>query len=68
MPGLVDAHAHYFDRDTFGRLFLANGVTLVRDTGMTNELILPLRADLESHASSDRSCAPRARSSTGRRP
>ncbi len=50
MPGLVDAHVHYFDRETFGRLFIANGVTLVRDTGMTNELVLPLRADLESGA------------------
>ncbi len=48
MPGLVDAHAHYFDRETFGRLFVASGVTLVRDTGMTNELVLPIRADLES--------------------
>ena len=50
MPGLVDAHVHYFDRETFGRLFVANGVTLVRDTGMANELVLPLRADLESRA------------------
>ncbi len=50
LPGLADAHAHYFERDTFGRLFLANGVTLVRDTGMANELVLPLRADLETGA------------------
>lgn len=50
MPGLCDAHVHYFDRDTFGLLLIANGVTLVRDMGMANELVLPLRADLQSGA------------------
>src|SRR3972149_10606408 len=34
MPGLVDAHVHYLDAQGFGRLMLANGVTLVRDMGM----------------------------------
>jgi len=43
MPGLVDAHVHYLDAPVFGRLMLANGVTLVRDMGMPNEMILSLR-------------------------
>jgi len=43
MPGLVDAHVHYLDAQVFGRLMLANGVTLVRDMGMPNDLILNLR-------------------------
>lgn len=43
MPGLVDAHVHYLDAPVFGRLMLANGVTLVRDMGMPNDLILGLR-------------------------
>ena len=43
MPGLADAHVHYLDAPVFGRLMLANGVTLVRDMGMPNELILGLR-------------------------
>ncbi len=46
MPGLVDAHAHYFDASTFGRLMIANGVLLVRDMGMPNEYILGLRDQL----------------------
>jgi len=43
MPGLVDAHVHYFDAPVFGRLMMANGVLLVRDMGMPNEYILKLR-------------------------
>jgi len=46
MPGLVDAHVHYFDAPVFSRLMIANGVLLVRDTGMPNEYILPLRDEL----------------------
>jgi putative transposon-encoded protein len=38
MPGLVDAHVHYFDAPTFGTLLIANGVVLVRDMGMPNDL------------------------------
>jgi len=48
IPGLIDAHAHYFERETFGPLYLANGVTLVRDMGMANDLVLPLRGALEA--------------------
>src|SRR5512141_67479 len=46
MPGLVDAHVHYFDAPVFGRLMIANGILLVRDTGMPNEYILSLRDKL----------------------
>ncbi|MEW5825487.1 MAG: amidohydrolase family protein [Candidatus Bipolaricaulota bacterium] len=46
MPGLVDAHAHYFEPETFGRLFLAHGVTLVREMGMADELTLSIRDGL----------------------
>ena len=46
MPGLVDAHVHYYDAPIFGRLMIANGVLLVRDMGMPNEYILPLRDEL----------------------
>lgn len=46
MPGLVDVHVHYYDAPIFGRLMIANGVLLVRDMGMPNEYILPLRDEL----------------------
>jgi len=46
IPGLVDAHVHYFDAPVFGRLMIANGVLLVRDMGMPNDFILPLRDEL----------------------
>jgi imidazolonepropionase-like amidohydrolase len=46
MPGLVDAHVHYLEAPIFGRLLIANGVLLVRDMGMSNEYILPLRDEL----------------------
>ena len=50
MPGLVDAHVHYFDAPVFGRLMIANGVLLVRDTGMPNDYILKLRDELNRGA------------------
>jgi imidazolonepropionase-like amidohydrolase len=46
MPGLVDAHVHYLDAPVFGRVMLANGILLVRDMGMPNDFILPLRDEL----------------------
>ena len=46
IPGLVDAHVHYFDAPITGRVLIANGVLLVRDMGMPNEYILPLRDEL----------------------
>jgi len=48
MPGLFDAHVHYVDPDTFGNLLVANGVVYVRDTGMPNEVILPIRDALNA--------------------
>jgi len=50
MPGLVDAHTHYFDAQCFGRAMIANAVTLVRDMGMPNEFIFKLRDELRSGA------------------
>jgi imidazolonepropionase-like amidohydrolase len=46
MPGLVDAHVHYFEAPIYGRLMIANGVLLVRDMGMINRYILKLRDEL----------------------
>ena len=46
MPGLVDAHVHYFDQEVFGRVMIANGVLLVRDMGMPTDYILKLRNEL----------------------
>jgi imidazolonepropionase-like amidohydrolase len=46
MPGLVDAHVHFFDPSVFGRLMVANGVLLVRDMGLPTEAVLPLRDEL----------------------
>ena len=46
MPGLVDAHVHYFDPPVFGPLLIANGVVLVRDMGMPTDTILKLRDQL----------------------
>ena len=43
MPGLVDAHVHYFDPPVFGRAMIANGVLLVRDMGQSTEQVLELR-------------------------
>jgi len=42
----VDAHVHFFDPEVFGRLMIANGVLLVRDTGLPTEAVLPLRDEL----------------------
>lgn len=46
MPGLVDAHVHYFDPPVFGRVMIANGVLLVRDMGQPTDQVLKLRAAL----------------------
>ncbi len=50
MPGLVDAHVHYQEAPIFGRVMIANGVLIVRDMGMPNEYILPLRDELNRGA------------------
>ena len=46
MPGITDAHVHYYDAPVFGRVLIANGILLVRDMGTPNEYILPLRDEL----------------------
>jgi imidazolonepropionase-like amidohydrolase len=46
VPGLVDAHVHFLDASTFGPLMIANGITLVRDTGMPTDFVLELRSGL----------------------
>ena len=48
MPGLTDAHVHFFDPQVFGRLMLANGVLLVRDMGQVTEDVLKIRAELNA--------------------
>jgi hypothetical protein len=48
MPGLVDAHVHFFDPPVFGRLMLANGVLLVRDMGQVTQDVLKTRAELNA--------------------
>ena len=50
MPGLVDAHVHFFDPQVFGRLMLANGVLLVRDMGQVTQDVLKTRAELNAGA------------------
>lgn len=43
IPGLTDAHVHFFDPEVFGRVMIANGVLLVRDMGQPTEQALSLR-------------------------
>jgi imidazolonepropionase-like amidohydrolase len=46
MPGLVDAHVHYFDQEVFGRVLIANGVLLARDMGLPTKQAVELRDSL----------------------
>src|SRR5262245_53045839 len=40
IPGLFDAHVHYVDPETYGPLFIAHGVTFVRDmAGFTDQIL-----------------------------
>lgn len=43
MPGLFDAHAHVYDYDSMLPMFLANGITAIRDTGNSKSGIYELR-------------------------
>ena len=47
MPGLVDAHVHYFDPEVFGRVMIANGVLLARDMGLPTKQAVKLRDALK---------------------
>ena len=46
LPGLIDIHVHYFD--WMGELFLAHGVTTVKDLGNDIEWIKTVSAEAES--------------------
>ncbi len=48
IPGLIDSHVHYVDRETYGRLFIASGVTLVRDMASDTDQVIALREQLRS--------------------
>lgn len=45
IPGLIDAHVHY-DMPWLHRLYLANGITTVRDLGSPIDRILTLRQEI----------------------
>lgn len=45
LPGLIDAHVHY-NKPWLHRLYLANGVTSVRDLGSSVEEVKPLSAEI----------------------
>ena len=45
IPGLIDAHVHY-NAPFLHRLYLAHGVTTVRDVGTSLERILTLREEI----------------------
>jgi len=45
IPGLIDSHVHY-DMPWLHRLYLANGVTTVRDLGTSIERIVTLRQEI----------------------
>lgn len=47
-PGLIDSHVHYIDPETHGPLFIAHGVTMVRDMGGPTEAIFATRDRLNS--------------------
>ncbi len=48
IPGLFDAHVHYVDPDTYGRMMIANGVTFVRDMAGFTAPTIELRDKLNS--------------------
>jgi hypothetical protein len=51
IPGLWDMHAHLqMSGDSAGALYVANGVTGVRDMGSDLDMILPLRASIAASA------------------
>jgi imidazolonepropionase-like amidohydrolase len=47
MPGLVDAHVHFFDPPTFGPMMIAFGVTSIRDMGNPTAGALAIRDKLQ---------------------
>lgn len=56
IPGLWDAHVHITNSEALkpiqNRLFIINGITYIRDTGATLQLILPMRKSAETESKS----------------
>ena len=48
VPGLIDAHVHYFDPATFGPMMVANGVLFARDMGGPTTESVALRDKLKT--------------------
>lgn len=48
IPGLIDAHVHYVDPNTFGPMMVANGVLFVRDMGGPTKESVALRDKLKN--------------------
>jgi imidazolonepropionase-like amidohydrolase len=48
IPGLIDAHVHYFDPAAFGPMMVANGVLFVRDMGGPTTEEVALRDKLKN--------------------
>jgi imidazolonepropionase-like amidohydrolase len=46
IPGLFDAHVHYIEPNSFGKMMIAHGVTFVRDLGNATDTIIPIRDQL----------------------
>jgi len=47
IPGLFDAHVHYYDPAVYGPMMIANGVLFVRDMGNATNQALALRQGLK---------------------
>jgi imidazolonepropionase-like amidohydrolase len=48
VPGLIDAHVHYYDQATYGPMMIVNGVLFVRDMGNPTDEALALREKLKN--------------------
>ena len=48
VPGLIDAHVHYYDQATYGPMMIVNGVLFVRDMGNQTNEALALREKLKN--------------------
>ena len=64
LPGLIDVHVHYFE--WMGELFLAHGVTTVKDVGNDVAWISQARDETESAAPAGRGSSSPATGSTSR--
>jgi imidazolonepropionase-like amidohydrolase len=48
MPGLIDAHVHYYDQVSYGPMMIVNGVLFIRDMGNSTNEALALREKLRN--------------------